>query len=158
MRWPIYQQKLQCFLSDAINAFALVHTNAHFHVADVSIHDIISQFSSIGQTNGVTVRSPSVILEELCAKNHLPAHIFPDNATVIVCGVEYRDNDSNGKRNILLYTFCISVIIYIIILSFSMWSSLSSCISSCISTSTLACMSSFIPSSGHTSYALCFAL
>lgn len=39
-----------------------------------------------------------MILEDLCAKNHLDPPIFPDNATVVVNGVEYRDND-NGKDN-----------------------------------------------------------
>lgn len=36
---------------------------------------------------------PSAILEELCRENHIPAPLYPDSATVLVNGVEYRDNE-----------------------------------------------------------------
>ncbi|XP_072930870.1 otoferlin-like isoform X2 [Epargyreus clarus] len=36
---------------------------------------------------------PSAILEEMCAKNHLPPPRYPDASTVVVNGVEYKDNE-----------------------------------------------------------------
>ncbi|XP_050361233.1 otoferlin-like [Nymphalis io] len=36
---------------------------------------------------------PSAILEELCLKNHLSPPIFIDNNTLVLNGVEYKDND-----------------------------------------------------------------
>ncbi|KAJ8737899.1 hypothetical protein PYW08_000494 [Mythimna loreyi] len=56
-----------------------------------------TEYTTIGPNKWRDCQKPSVILEELCAKNHLPAPIFPDNATVVVNGVEYKDNDSNVR-------------------------------------------------------------
>ncbi|CAH1647468.1 unnamed protein product [Spodoptera littoralis] len=55
-----------------------------------------SEYNVIGPNKWRDCQKPSVILEDLCAKNHLAPPIFPDNATVVVNGVEYRDND-NGR-------------------------------------------------------------
>ncbi|XP_035437997.2 otoferlin isoform X3 [Spodoptera frugiperda] len=54
------------------------------------------EYNAIGPNKWRDCQKPSVILEDLCAKNHLDPPIFPDNATVVVNGVEYRDND-NGR-------------------------------------------------------------
>ncbi|CAH0703240.1 unnamed protein product [Spodoptera exigua] len=55
-----------------------------------------TEYNAIGPNKWRDCQKPSVILEDLCAKNHLAPPIFPDNATVVLNGVEYRDND-NGK-------------------------------------------------------------
>lgn len=36
---------------------------------------------------------PSAILEDLCQKNYIPSPVYPDATTVLVNGVEYRDNE-----------------------------------------------------------------
>lgn len=43
-------------------------------------------------------KKPSTILEELCKKNHIPLSLDPDNASVYVNGVEYRDNNLTGTK------------------------------------------------------------
>lgn len=60
---------------------------------------INGEFFRCGPNKWRDCKKPSVILEDLCAKNHLAPPMFPDNATVVVNGVEYRDNDSSGKDN-----------------------------------------------------------
>uniref|UniRef100_A0A2A4JU35 C2 domain-containing protein n=1 Tax=Heliothis virescens TaxID=7102 RepID=A0A2A4JU35_HELVI len=57
---------------------------------------LAAEYNAIGPNKWRDSQKPSIILEELCSKNHLPPPMFPDNATVIVNGVEYRDND-NGR-------------------------------------------------------------
>ncbi|PZC81246.1 otoferlin [Helicoverpa armigera] len=57
---------------------------------------LASEYNAIGPNKWRDSQKPSAILEELCSKNHLPPPTFPDNATVVVNGVEYRDSD-NGR-------------------------------------------------------------
>ncbi|CAH0577888.1 unnamed protein product [Chrysodeixis includens] len=59
---------------------------------------LATEYITCGPNKWRDCKKPSVILEDLCAKNHLAPPMFPDNATVVVNGVEYRDNDTNVNR------------------------------------------------------------
>ncbi|XP_026747253.1 otoferlin-like isoform X2 [Trichoplusia ni] len=60
---------------------------------------LATEYITCGPNKWRDCKKPSVILEDLCAKNHLAPPMFPDNATVVVNGVEYRDNDSSASRS-----------------------------------------------------------
>ncbi|CAK1588464.1 unnamed protein product [Parnassius mnemosyne] len=51
------------------------------------------EYNIVGPSKWRDCIKPSAILEDLCQKNHIPAPIYPDIATVLVNGVEYRDNE-----------------------------------------------------------------
>ncbi|KAI5630708.1 c2 domain-containing protein [Phthorimaea operculella] len=53
---------------------------------------LASEYSLSGPSKWRDRVKPSGILEELCATSHIPPPIFPDAYSVIVNGVEYRDN------------------------------------------------------------------
>ncbi|KAM3968476.1 otoferlin [Aphomia sociella] len=69
-----------------------------------------NEYNLLGSSKWRDISKPSAILEEICSKNHLPMPIYPDKTTVIVNGVEYRDNErektyissSECKENICL--------------------------------------------------------
>lgn len=68
---------------------------------------------------------PSTILEEICSKNHLSPPFFIDSCTLVVNGVEYKDNirgqtiysshyfDVMNYKNVFYF---LSVLLYIVTL------------------------------------------
>ncbi|CAB3226218.1 unnamed protein product [Arctia plantaginis] len=59
---------------------------------------LATEYNSTGPNKWRDSYKPSVILEELCAKNHLPPPLFPNSNTVVVNGVEYRDKDNTNNE------------------------------------------------------------
>ncbi|CAH2035070.1 unnamed protein product, partial [Iphiclides podalirius] len=53
------------------------------------------EYNMVGPYKWRDCIKPSAILEELCQKNHIPAPIYPGSSTVLVNGVEYRDNEKD---------------------------------------------------------------
>ncbi|XP_060809799.1 fer-1-like protein 6 [Amyelois transitella] len=59
------------------------------------------KYDLIGPAKWRDRRKPSAILEEICCLNHLPPPSYPDVATVVVNGVEYRNhNNTNSEDSI----------------------------------------------------------
>ncbi|XP_059055113.1 otoferlin-like [Achroia grisella] len=57
------------------------------------------KYSLTGATKWRDSSKPSVILEELCLKNHLASPVYSEKGTVIVNGIEYRGNDREGSKS-----------------------------------------------------------
>ncbi|XP_073956437.1 otoferlin-like isoform X2 [Choristoneura fumiferana] len=58
---------------------------------------LATEYNLVGALRWRDYQKPSIILEDLCLKNHLPPPMFPDASSVMVNGVEYKDCD-NGKK------------------------------------------------------------
>ncbi|XP_068630494.1 otoferlin-like [Battus philenor] len=52
-----------------------------------------AEYNIVGPNKWRDCIKPSAILEELCQRNYIPAPIYPDVATVLVNGVEYKDKE-----------------------------------------------------------------
>ncbi|CAG5039523.1 unnamed protein product [Parnassius apollo] len=63
------------------------------HRGRVGLSVEYNMYVEVGPSKWRDCIKPSAILEDLCQKNHIPAPIYPDTATVLVNGVEYRDNE-----------------------------------------------------------------